>query len=70
MQGRFFVKMSEESVIDCGDRLQGRNNTSKNYLNETPNPMEAVMKEFSVHSWRLKCKLSVSTIIEKKERLF
>ena len=24
MQGRFFfVKMSEESVIDCGDRLQG-----------------------------------------------
>ena len=23
MQDRFFVKMSEESVIDCGDRLQG-----------------------------------------------
>ena len=23
MQGRFFVKLSEESVIDCGDRLQG-----------------------------------------------
>ena len=23
MQGRFFVKMSKESVIDCGDRLQG-----------------------------------------------
>ena len=22
-QGRLFVKMSKESVIDCGDRLQG-----------------------------------------------
>ena len=32
--------------------------------------MEAVMKEFSVHSWRLECTLSVSTIIEEKERLF
>ena len=23
VQGRLFVKMSKESVIDCGDRLQG-----------------------------------------------
>ena len=30
--------------------------------------MEAVMKEFSVHCWRLECTLSVSTTIEKKER--
>ena len=67
---RFFAKMSEESVIDCVAEIAGRNNSSKNYLNETPNPMEAVMKEFSVHSWRLECTLSVSTIIEKKERLF
>ena len=60
MQGRFFVKMSEESVIDCGDRLQGGIIVRKT-------------KEFSVHSWtswRLECTLSVSTIIEKKERLF
>ena len=32
--------------------------------------MEAVMKELSVHSWRLECTLSVSTTIKKKERLF
>ena len=23
MQGRFFVKLSKESVINCGDKLQG-----------------------------------------------
>ena len=67
---RFFAKMSEESVIDCVAEIAGRNNSSKNYLNKMPNPMEAVMKEFSVHSWRLECTLSVSTTIEKKERLF
>ena len=68
------MKISEKSVINCGARLQGgiikKMKNNKNYLNETPNPMEAVMKEFSVHSWRLECTLSVSTTIEKKERLF
>ena len=56
----FFVKMSEESVIDCGDGLQGGIIVRKT-------------KEFSVHSWtswRLECTPSVSIIIEKKERLF
>ena len=46
-------------MIDCGDRLQGGIIVRKT-------------KEFSVHSWtswRLECTLSVSTIIEKKERL-
>ena len=47
------MKISEKSVINCGARLQGgiikKIKNNKNYLNETPNPMEAVMKEFSVH---------------------
>ena len=43
----------EDEQGEC-ERLQrytaGGNNSSKTYLNETRNPMEAVMKQFSLHT--------------------